>query len=243
MVRGSVPDRVGSLRPRPVAPLRRLAAVGLGLVLALLAGASPHAGTTVRSADDAWEIVREDPDLRVERRPGRRSACDEVRVTRRVDVVPEVALDVLWEVRDERPYVDDLVESRILRESADERLVYGRLEVPLVRDRVYVVRVTRHVDETSGARELRFSLANDEPLPGAKRSVRVAVLEGAWHIEPVAGTPASRIEYRAEVDPGEGIPAWVASRLQRQRAVKVVERYARRMSERAARLTASVARD
>jgi len=239
LVRAGANDRARRPHRVAVAFLRRVAFAGLALALALLAGASSHAGAAARAADEGWEIVREDDGLRLERRPGRRSACDELRVSRRVDVSPDVALDVLWEVRDERPFVDDLVESRILRESADERIVYGRVEVPLVRDRAYVVRVTRHAEATSGVREIHFSLLADEPLPGSKRAVRLAVLEGAWHIEPLAGAIASRLEYRAEIDPGEGIPAWLANRLQRQRAMKVVERYARRMSERAPRLTAS----
>jgi hypothetical protein len=228
-------------RPGPLAGLvRSLVALAVGLALA---GAAAHVLVVgaARASDDGWELVHADDGVRVERRPGRRSACDEVRISRRVDVSPEVALDVLWEARDERPFVDDLVESRVLRESATERLVYGRVAVPWVRDRAYVVRISRHVDPAGGGGEVRFALAEDEPLPAARHTARVAVLEGAWRIEPLDGALQSRLVYRAEVDPGEGVPAWLASRLQRQRAVKVVERYAKRIQEHAGRVTASAA--
>jgi len=228
-----------STRPGTLAGLvRSIVALAIGLALS---GAAAHVlvGAAARASDDGWETVREEHGLRVERRPGRRSACDQVRISRRVDVSPDLALDVLWEARDERPFVDDLVESKVLRETESERLVYGRVAVPWVRDRAYVVRISRHVDPTSGARELHFALDDDVPLPASRRTARLAVLEGAWRIEPVAGALGSRLEYRAEVDPGEGVPSWLASRLQRQRAVKVVERYAKRMNEHAARITAS----
>lgn len=240
MDRGIAPPRPASPRRRRPRRVRVLLVLALALGLVGV-GASVLVGASARAGDDGWETVREEDGLRVERRPGRRSACDEVRVTRRIGVSASLAFDVLWDARDERPFVDDLAESRVLRESETERLVYGRVEIPWMRDRAYVVRITRHVDETTGVRELRFGLAEDEPLPASRRVVRLAVLEGAWRVAPVEGALASRLEYRAEIDPGDDVPAWLASRLQRQRAEKVVERYAKRMSERAARLTASAA--
>lgn len=227
-------------RRRPVRRARIWLVAGISLVLCAVA-ASVMIGGPARAGDEGWETVREEDGLRVERRPGRRSDCDEVRVSRRIPVSAESAFDVLWEARDERPFVDDLVESKVLRESDAERLVYGRIAIPWLRDRAYVVRITRHVDEVTRVRELRFALADDEPMPVTRRAVRLAVLEGAWRIEPVDGSVGSRLEYRAEIDPGDDVPAWLASRLQRQRAVKVVERYAKRMAERAGRQTASAA--
>lgn len=220
--------------------LRKLVALAIGLALAGVT-ADVLTGSAAHASDDGWELVREERSLRVERRPGRRSPCDQVRISRDLDVSPSRALDVLWAARDERPFVDDLVESRVLRESGSERLVYGRVAVPFVRDRAYVVRVSRHVDPAGEGGEVRFALAEDEPLPAARHTARVAVLEGIWRIEPIDGALRSRLVYQAEVDPGEGVPAWIANRLQRQRAVRVVERYAKRILEHATRVTASLA--
>src|SRR5438552_1987801 len=75
-----------------------------------------------------------------------------------IDAPPAAVLAVLSDYAHHPAWVKGLVESRVLARSPGELLVYQRLDLPILDDRDYTLRVTW--GETDGASWLRFAAAN-----------------------------------------------------------------------------------
>jgi hypothetical protein len=85
--------------------------------------------------------------------------------------------------------------------------VYQRLDMPLIDDRDFTLLV-RWIDDGDG-KWLRFETANDRGPGVRKHTVRVAVNEGSWRLQPIDGGRATFAVYEITVAMGGSFPTWM----------------------------------
>src|SRR5262245_19046845 len=123
--------RVGTSRSRD----------GLALGLALVFLVAAHA-----SADEGWKKLDEGGGMLIEGRPMAGTNLREVRVRAWSPLPPAAIFAVIWNVAAQHEFVPNVKVLRVLRASADEVVVYERVNVPVVQDRDYVLRLTKKIE-------------------------------------------------------------------------------------------------
>jgi hypothetical protein len=130
------------------------------------------------------------------------------------------------------PYVK---ESRTLGkpDAADAGVfAYTRVSLPVIGDRDYVLKsvVSQLVDALGEGAFLQRWEAHPDHLPTRHNIRRIRLNEGSWEVRP-SGEGKSRVVYRAQVDPGGVLPAFVvdmANRTGVTGTLEAVEKEARR---------------
>ncbi|MFO0579141.1 MAG: SRPBCC family protein [Polyangia bacterium] len=115
---------------------------------------------------------------------------------------------VLLDYANHSRFVKDVAETRILRRSESALWVYQRLDLPMIADRDFTLRVTWGQDGD----ELwtRFSCDNEQGPPPRSGVVRVSVHDGEWHLAPIAGGAATHARYKVHLDLAGSLPGWMA---------------------------------
>lgn len=202
------------------------------LVVALVAGGA--------SAEDEWEQVADGAvTIRVRKRPdipgGREVWAEGV-----LDVGIQDIQSVLRDHESFRQWMPYVTESRVLSTGPEgERVTYTRLNLPVISNRDYVLRV---VDEQlleadgTGAFRQKWSSEN-QSLPEREGVVRLRHNQGSWVFTP-RGEGKAHFVYRFTVEPGGSIPGFLAGFGQKDAVmdtVRAVEKRARKLAtERAA---------
>lgn len=96
---------------------------------------------------------------------------------------------------------------RVLRDGADERVVYDQLAQPVVSNRDYALTVVRR-REVDGTCRIRFWTSNALAPPKPAGYVRMEQLWGSWRFQPLPDGK-SRLTYTLFADPGGSIPAFL----------------------------------
>jgi hypothetical protein len=115
---------------------------------------------------------------------------------------------VLLDYANHRRFVKDLAETRILRREDKALWVYQRLDLPVIADRDFTLRVTWGGEE--GVLWTRFSCDNEQGPPPQKGVVRVSVHDGRWQLAPTAGGQATHARYQVHLDLAGSLPGWMA---------------------------------
>lgn len=192
--------------------------IGRALRAVLIAGALLAPARATGADDEGFETVAVEDGFTVDRRPGQRSACDEVRVSTVVPVPFELVATVIWGEELDRD-VPSVLRYEVMPLDAATKRVWGLLDVPFLADREYTLRVERIPEDEGRIVRVQFDLEPDAPLRA--EAVPLRTLAGGWRVGPAEGAQATRLEYRVEVDPGS-VPAWLTSRLQRESALALV---------------------
>jgi hypothetical protein len=120
---------------------------------------------------------------------------------------PEVVLAALTDYGSHPKWVRGVRESQVLKRADHALEVYQRLDLPVLVDRDFTLKVTWGEEGT--ARWLRFSTANQDgpaPRPGV---VRVSTNDGSWYLEPTRGGVATHAIYRFHLDLAGSLPSWL----------------------------------
>lgn len=152
-----------------------------------------------------WKLVREKDGLRLEVRSTDGRKYEEVRVATRVTWSPERLCDVLWNTS---PKQDTMKKEEVLKESANERVVYCQVHTPVVSDRDYTMRFVRSYDKDTKVCEITFLSRNDLGPPPVAHHVRIPHIEGAWVVEPEGDH--NLLTYVVYSEPGGWIAPWMA---------------------------------
>lgn len=174
--------------------------VALALLLSLVAstaGAEP------------WRLVSDKGGLRMERRDVAGSGMPEVRVTAHSGLpAPRVAA-AIWSERPgtklQRRYP---TQRTVLRATATERVVYQRINAPVVSERDYTVHLRRSGDGVSAPILIGFEIDNGAGPPPVKGVVRLTVLRGGWSVAPTADGGCD-VSYTVHSEPGGNVPAFL----------------------------------
>lgn len=199
--------------------------VALAATLAL----GPHA----QAAPGAWEVVSTAPVLVKVRSHGKTNVKElwaETTLDADARDIQAALLDpdqfTRW-----MPYVK---ESRTLGKPDKDGGVfaYTRVALPVIGDRDYVLKstVSQLVDALGEGAFRQGWEAHPDHLPARHNIRRIRLNEGSWDVRP-AGEGKSRVVYRAQVDPGGVLPAFVvdmANRTGVSGTLEAVEKEARR---------------
>jgi hypothetical protein len=186
----------------------------VALVLALVAGSA--------GAED-WETVTEGGMvIRVRERsdiPGGREVWAEGELAADVQDIQSVLRDH-EAFRHWMPYVK---ESRVLSTGPDGRVTYTRLDLPVISNRDYVLRVVdEQLVEENGTGSFRQKWWSDNQALAERRGVvRLKHNEGSWLITP-RGEGRVHFVYRFSVEPGGSIPGFLAGFGQKDAVVDTV---------------------
>jgi hypothetical protein len=203
------------------------------LVVALVAGGA--------SAEDGWDEVSEgDVTIRVRKRtdiPGGR----EVWAEGVLDVGIQDIQSVLRDHESFRQWMPYVTESRVLSTGPEgTRVTYTRLNLPVISNRDYVVRV---VDEqllgADGTGQFRQTWTSENgALPEQKGVVRLRHNQGSWVFTP-RGEGKAHFVYRFTVEPGGSIPGFLAGFGQKDAVLDTVRAVEKRARKTATERTAS----
>ncbi len=120
---------------------------------------------------------------------------------------PEVVRRVLLDYASHPKWVHGLVVSRVLDQRDHQIDVYQRLDLPMLADRDYTLRVTW--SDEGALRVIRFTTTDKGPPP-QNGVVRLPVHEGSWELMPVDGGARTRAIYRFRMELGGNLPMWLA---------------------------------
>jgi hypothetical protein len=120
---------------------------------------------------------------------------------------PEVVMRVLTDYPSHTKWVHGLAVSRVLVQSGSSLDVYQRLDLPMVGDRDFTIRVEWGRDGAD--RFVRFHGIDAGPPP-AKGVVRIPVHEGSWVLQSLDGGRRTHAIYRFKMELGGHLPMWMA---------------------------------
>lgn len=174
------------------------------------------------SAQPVWEEAARENGITVLARDFPGSEVREMKAVGLIDGSP----DEVWKViRDYPSFTTTMpytVDARVLDREDGDRVVYfySRLDLPLVANRDYVIKLVDESDwqEGKGYLKVRWTRA-DAPL-GDKRHVpekadvvRVQENEGFWRLEPRENGKKTWATYYLHTDPGGSVPKWICNRV------------------------------
>ncbi|WPB77927.1 START domain-containing protein [Archangium violaceum] len=197
------------------------------LVVALVAGGA--------SAEDGWEQVADgEVTIRVRKRadiPG----CREIWAEGVMNAGIQDIQSVLRDHESFRQWMPYVTESRVLSTGPEgARVTYTKLDLPVVSNRDYVVRVVdEQLLEADGTGTFRQKWTSEnQALPEQEGVVRLRHNEGSWVFTP-RGEGKAHFVYRFTVETGGSIPGFLAGFGQKDAVVdtvRAVEKRARKLA-------------
>ncbi len=120
---------------------------------------------------------------------------------------PERVQQVLLDYERHAGRVKRVSVSRVLARRDERMLVYQRLNLPLISDRDFNLRVSWGEDE--GRRWIHYRTAS-QGRPARPGVVRVSHHRGSWQLEALPGGHGSRVRYQSSIDMAGMLPRWMA---------------------------------
>jgi hypothetical protein len=121
---------------------------------------------------------------------------------------PSQVLAVLLAYERHPQFVKDVAESRVLRREPAALWVYQRLDLPVLADRDYTLRVTW--GQEGNVLWTHFVCDNEQGPPPRRGVVRISLHEGRWLLEPIDGGKATHARYQVRLDLAGSLPGWMA---------------------------------
>ncbi len=200
----------GGLTTTRTSAVKRVVAIALPLMASavLLAGSTSF-------AEDGWKKVSEGKGVTIERRVRPGSQFDELRASAQAPIPPAQFFATVWNYREFPQFVPYLKVLEVLDDDGQTSHVYQRIAMPVVADRDYVLKLTKHVDANRQVYQMMFESAEGIGPSPSEKWVRVHNIRGGWKLEPTADGKGTRITYESFSEPGGNIPTWVANMAQR----------------------------
>lgn len=126
----------------------------------------------------------------------------------RLNAPVQKVMQALLDYRNQVGKIDRLSEARVLRRGKQWLLVYQRLNLPVISDRDFTLRVKWGKRDT--IYWIRYwAVSNDGP---GKRDgvVRVSNHHGSWQLKPIKGGQATQVRFQVTIDMGGWLPKWLA---------------------------------
>lgn len=126
-----------------------------------------------------------------------------------IPLPPDVALRAILDYNNQVGVVDNLEASKILSRGERTLTVYQRIDLPLVSDRDFTLKVTWG---TSGTAKWVHFTALPDGRGGQKGAVHVKNHVGRWMLTPTQGGRATFARFEVSIDLAGSIPGWLARR-------------------------------
>jgi len=168
-----------------------------------------------------WEEAAKDNGITIYSReiPG-----SEVREMKAIGLIDAKPHEVWKALRDYPNYTKTMpytTEAKVMGQEDGDKVIYfySRLDLPLVDNRDYLIRITDDSDWKDGAGYLKVSWANFDAKKGDPRYVepkegvvRTPLNDGFWKLEPRDGGNKTWATYYVHTDPGGSVPKWIANK-------------------------------
>ncbi|MCC6808625.1 MAG: hypothetical protein IT381_14470 [Deltaproteobacteria bacterium] len=154
-----------------------------------------------------WQPAGTERGFAIEKRPAKGTSLFEVRVSGPVDLAPKQIFDVLWDVRAQKTFAPHIKRLDVVSEAKDSVVIYEQVEVPVVQDRDYTLRLRRLTDDNTQLYQVIAENADSLGPPPDKDHVRMKVIWSNFTIEP--GDKGSVVTYHSFGDPAGDIPTWL----------------------------------
>lgn len=173
---------------------------------------------------EGFVFMAEDKGVRVHRREKRSGV--EFAVEASLAAPPEQVRRALIDYPNHKRWQKHLVENKIISRADDSLVVYQRLDLPVVDDRDFTLKVTWGAD--GAVLWKRFKIANDLGPKPNEGVVRVTAHEGSWRLE-AEGAKGTRAVYRFHFDAAGSIPSWLGKGQAQDDIVDFVQRLKREL--------------
>jgi hypothetical protein len=121
---------------------------------------------------------------------------------------PEKVFQALLEYDRQAGTIARVSEATVLSHDENSLFVYERLNLPIISDRDFVLRVTHGQDLTR--RWIRYQAVNDQGPAPRHGIVRVTRNTGAWELVPTQGGNATIARCEFRINLGGMLPLWMA---------------------------------
>ncbi len=155
-------------------------------------------------ASEGFTLLGEEKGVRVHNRDKRSGV--EFAAEARLPAPPEQVRRALIDYSSHQKWQEGLKENKILARDADSLLVYQRLELPIIDDRDFTLKITWGAE--GQILWMRFAVANERGPKPVSGVVRVTSHGGGWRLEP-EGDKGTRAVYRFHFDPAGSVPSWL----------------------------------
>jgi hypothetical protein len=125
-------------------------------------------------------------------------------------IIPAPVADVREIVTDyeaQQGNVDRVTESRVIQRGADGLMVYQHLNLPVIADRDFILKVRWGHD--SGTQWVVFDALRGMGPPPRDGIVRVTHHRGSWQLRPVEGGRATVVRFHTNIDFAGSVPRWM----------------------------------
>jgi len=155
-------------------------------------------------ASEGFKLLGAEKGVRVHNRE--RNAGVEFAAEASLPAPPEQVRRALLDYANHQKWQERLKENKVLARDADSLVVYQRLELPVIDDRDFTLKVTWGAE--GQVLWTRFTTANGRGPKPVSGVVRVNTHAGSWRLEP-EGEKATRAVYRFHLDVAGSVPSWL----------------------------------
>ena len=183
------------------------------MTFALVALALAAVSDSVFENADAWKQLDIDGELTVDQRPIAGSALNEYRIRTTTEVPVTTLCSAVFEWGTHGGGNPTVKLSKLLKDEADERVVYTPIDQPLIsnRDSATTVRKTSLPERLC---RIRFKATNELAAPKPN-------VWGGWELEPLPGGE-THMTHLLFADPGGSVPTFLVHGRQKNSAKKSV---------------------
>lgn len=161
------------------------------------------------NSQGAWNLKKEKNGIRVYSRKSTVFKFDEVKVECEFEGRISQLAAVLLDIGSQKEWSYKTSKCELIKAVSPADLIfYTEIESPWPYDNRYMV-VRMIIKQNMQTKEMTVEAKNvADNLPAKKKLVKIKYSNANWKVTPVAGNKY-KIEYRLQVDPGEGVPAWL----------------------------------
>lgn len=164
--------------------------------------------TTVKS-QDGWTLKKDKNGIKVFSKKSDKFKFDQLKVECVLDGRISQLAAVLLDVNNQYQWVYKTRKSQLLKEeSAGEIFYYSEIDCPWpFENRDLVVRMNIVQNTINKVMTVEAKNVNDL-VPDKHNLVRIKYSNAIWTVTPIS-ISQFKVEYRIEIDPGNGVPAWL----------------------------------
>jgi len=155
--------------------------------------------------NEGFRLIREERGVKVYQRD--RGDDIELGAEGTIDAPPEVVRAVLTDYANHPKWLASLAESRVLHKGDKSLEVYQRLNLPVIADRDFTLRVTWGDD--ADRTWVKFATVKDGGPSPTRGVVRVAVNEGSWRLLSTSAGKSTYAVYEFRMQIGGSVPGWM----------------------------------
>ncbi|WP_183575217.1 START domain-containing protein [Mucilaginibacter sp. X5P1] len=165
---------------------------------------------TAASAQDKWELRRNEDGITIYSRQSPDGKLVELRLLCQLDATPGELIKQLMDIDSYSSWVYSNKKSGIIKRVNDHDIIYfteAHLPWP-IQDRDLVVELNIEPTTSPNAQQIILVKSINGILPPKKHFIRIPYSVVTWRITPVPGNKIN-VDYTFSLDPGGSIPRWL----------------------------------